>query len=180
MIKEQKSSVWIVAQASVIFLAVFVAVASGYKFVAPKPYDPLSFPKQSVTDTLNGASSTVHVGSPVHTTATKCSTTKTTVVGTLSWQSVEPPGTIITVSGGAANTYPGPNRIDAHGIMADNHGCLERSFIDIMPDEVQTATRQFYASGLKVVVWVITGSETPNHPHAVTRTWMTNPIYVVP
>lgn len=118
-----------------------------------EPWDPLGeFPVQKV---ITQTAETVTVE------GTKCYDEEVTVVGAISWRSVDPLGTTVETGVGSVHRMP---------------GCITQTFENTIPDAVLAAAER----GVKG--WVINGSETPvddvQGRTGVPRGWTTETFYL--
>lgn len=166
---------WGVAAALVFNLA-FIA----WTVLRPAPWAPL-LPQQPQDVVLpdealagppvTGTSSAAAVGPVLHITsdarwpdvpiaARKCSTETVQVVGSLYWQSVEPPGTSSTPRDGQALRL---------------EGCTDSTYANPVPDEVKDRVRQMATEGRTRTVWKVAGIEVPIRPgeRGVEQPWST-------
>lgn len=144
-------------------------IALGWVTFSPRPFDPLVLPTQVIDSRIEGYTGpTVRVGEDVQVSATKCSTADEPVMvqGSLSWQSIRPPGSVVHVGSGTGERDP---------------GCQTFQFTNPMPAEVADRSRALFAQGYTHAVWKISGVETPiGHAAAVARTWETEAFRVIP
>ncbi len=158
-----------VALALIILAAavVFYAVRSRPEWFAPLgPY-----PVQQVTLPMENGYPTLHLSADpiiVPVAGRKCAEgSDYTVSGTVSWQSMQPPGTIIRTGTGTREGHD---------------GCLEFRYVNIVPRSVETAMRAQLRAGLRRPLWRITGIETPlrRGEEGVPVTWVTDTFAVEP
>jgi hypothetical protein len=129
----------------------------------PDEYNPLGdYPEQSVDPavvSLSAPNPTVVV------TGTKCANEATRTVGQYSFQSVDPPGTIVLAGLG--------------GPTDRAEGCVTQTFRNPLPDlVVQRVMREGAA-----ITWRLVGQETPIAPDGTegqTRYWASEQFKVVP
>lgn len=122
------------------------------------PWDPLGdYPLQRVVD------KTVRLDEPVQTVGTKCADESVTVTGSLRWQSIDPPGTVLFISSGSA---------------VRQEGCHEFRFANPIPAAVLALIEQQGGP----LHWIISGTETPirEGQTGVPRSWQTEPFELIP
>jgi hypothetical protein len=138
----------------VYFLAVAGFVVAAGIFFADEPWSPLGPYETQTIDNVNLERATVTV------TGTKCTSEALTVVGTVSWIAIDPPGAIVTV--GSSST-PRPE------------GCETRTFTNPIPAEVLRLDARSPS------LWQILGAETPlsDDREGATAVWRTEPFLLV-
>jgi len=164
------------AGALVVLLLGITTGAVGFWLLTPEEWSPLGpYPTQDVVsdrtmDVSEGAGTTITV--PVVSSAedvtvegVKCNDEAVTVSGTVSWVSVDPPGTQIRVGEGIRDRAP---------------GCSSFTFHNPIPPEVVERTAELQAAGF-TPVWRVTGTETPQRDNGETGeslSWTTEPFVV--
>ena len=124
-------------------------------------WDPLgSYPEQ-VTDRV-----TYTVGDDIRSTAIKCADVDVTVTGSVVWQSIAPPGIVVTVSSASTALRP--------------KGCTQYSYVNPTPTAVADAVDR-----LGPLRFILTGVETPYDETdptrlGVQRPWRTNVFTLLP
>ncbi len=90
-----------------------------------------------------------------------------TIAGTVSWQSMRPPGTIIRTGTGTREGH---------------HGCVDFDYVNVVPRAVENAMRAQLRAGLRRPLWRITGIETPirRGEEGVPLTWESDTFAVEP
>jgi hypothetical protein len=156
-------SVWALGCATVALLSL-AAVVMWAELRVPDRWDPLGdYPVQVVTD----GDHSIRVDGLVEVEAVKCAREQVQVRGVLSWQAMDPPGSVIEVGSGTS-------------VRED--GCETFRFANPIPTEVRDVIRQQHAAGIAAPVWRITGTETPfgDTREGVPRTWVTENFEVTP
>jgi hypothetical protein len=150
--------------------------ALGFWLVTPEPWSPLGpYPQQAVVsdrsiDVDEGAGTTITVPlvrstGDVTVQGVKCNDEAVTVAGTVSWVSVDPPGTQVVVGSGVRTRSP---------------GCSSFTFHNPIPQEIIDRTAALEDLGF-TPVWRITGTETPQRENGETGeslSWTTEPFVV--
>lgn len=151
---------WALVPAAMVAGLTFALVVTLLK---PKPFDPLTFPLQTVETRVPGIKGpAVLVGKPIRVTGQKCSGAASTisVAGEFQWQSFKPAGTIVPAG---------------HGVGKREPGCTGFDFSNPMPGAVSAAARRLGHRS----VWIITGDEKPTQAHGVRQVWRTQPFTIV-
>jgi hypothetical protein len=99
--------------------------------------------------------------------AVKCAREQVQVRGVLSWQAMDPPGSVIDVGSGVAER---------------TEGCETFTFENPIPVEVREAIEAQHSAGIVAPVWRMTGIEVPfdGDREGVPRTWVTENFTVTP
>ena len=136
-----------------------ILFAAAFMLTRPKAFDPLAFPRQTVTSKTHGHAGAV-LGSTVNVTGVTCVSGSKSVrlSGELVWTSVRPPGALVA---------------GFKGISVQKPGCTKTAFENPIPPKVDALTRQL-AGSRGYVVWIIGGRVTPEGGYGVTRLWATN------
>lgn len=144
---------------------VFYAISNRHEVFAPLgPY-----PEQSVLLPVERGHPTLHLDNDplaVPVTGRKCVTgSGYTISGVQSWQSVDPPGTIIRTGTGVREAVD---------------GCTTIEFVNLVPRSVESAMRSQLRAGLHRPLWRIVGLETPERDgvEGTSVTWATEPFAV--
>lgn len=146
-------------------VAAAVAASTVTWWLMSQSFDPLGdYPPQDVIADERHGVPTVTAADDVHVVGIKCneSDAPVQVAGHAAWQSVDPPGTVITVGEGTAIREP---------------GCERFEFVNPVPPDVLARTRELGGR----VLWRITGTETPirgDGIRGVPRTWTTETLAV--
>ena len=164
-----------VVMLAVLLLGITAGVVGSVLF-ASDPWAPLGpYPEQDIisdrtVEVSEGAGTTtvvplVRSDEDVTVEGVKCNDEPVTVSGTVSWVSVDPPGTQIRVG---------------EGIRDRTAGCHAFTFHNPVPPSVVARTRTLTDQGYQPV-WRITGTETPQRPDGTTGealSWTTEPFVV--
>jgi hypothetical protein len=147
-------------------VALFVVAASIVfaELRTPDVWDPLGdYPVQTVADSDHS----LRVDGLITVDAVKCADEQVHVRGVLSWQAMDPPGSVIETGSGTS-------------VRAE--GCETFTFQNPIPREVRDVIEAQHANGIAAPVWRITGTETPFDADrtGVARTWVTENFVVVP
>ena len=124
-------------------------------------WDPLgSYPQQTTER------DTYTVGDDIRSMAIKCADVDVTVTGSVVWQSIAPPGIVVTVS--------------SAGVAQRPKGCTQYSYVNPTPPAVADAVDR-----LGPLRFIITGVETPYDETdptrlGVQRPWRTNVFTLLP
>lgn len=142
-----------------------------YALQDPAVFAPLGpYPEQSVLLPVERGNPTLHLDNDplaVPVTGRKCVTgSGYTISGVQSWQSVDPPGTIIRTGTGARDAVD---------------GCTTVEFVNLVPRSVESAMRTQLRAGLHRPLWRLVGIETPERDgvEGTSVTWATEPFAVV-
>lgn len=103
----------------------------------------------------------------VRVTGTKCYQERVQVQGAVSWSSVEPPGLNLNVG-------EGTNEFEK--------GCVETSYVNLIPPTVKTWANQRFAEGAEFVLIRISGRQTAfdDQRESVPLTWRTETFAILP
>ena len=150
-------------------------VAAAVLFAELRPHSvwaPLDdYPVQQVLSRVEGVDGpAVRIGELVTVDAVKCNATDedVEVVGTVSWQAMDPPGAVITTGSGTGTRPP---------------GCHEQSFANPIPAGVESVISAQHAAGINAPEWRIQGDETPVRDGGADgqpARWVTESFAVVP
>lgn len=93
----------------------------------------------------------VQIGSVVRISGVKCndSVSDVRVEGSITWQAIDPPGSVVESGFGYSTRIP---------------GCQTLRYANVMPEEVIDAVSQQYEQGIENPVWRISGIEFPIDP----------------
>lgn len=162
----------------IVALAVTILAVVIYTGRVGPPYDPFGqFPVQDVTltdrviEVERASGSLQSLTLPVLVVegerwpdvpveGTKCYDEPVTVAGSVRWQLVIPPGSIVDLGDGSATRVA---------------GCSSFQFLNPVPEDVRIRVRDLAEDGVSISVWQINGAETPlgHDGDVVTQGWET-------
>lgn len=148
MAPRHESRVRVAMTAIVVTVGILLGGVVG-RALQPEPWSPLGdYPTQSIEVRQSpGEIPRFELGedATIPVKGTKCNDTNTpvTVVGTLSWVSIDPRGSVFLIAEGTGERLP---------------GCTTTRFENQIPPEVIARQREL---GLAEMVWAIQGTETP-------------------
>lgn len=150
-------------------LVLMAAAAVLPKQLRTPGFDPLRFPKQLVSNRIDGVDGpAMHLGEELQVVAEKCNTSgkEIGVSGRSRWVSVDPGGSIIDGTAGSGLRPAAPR-------------CPKFHYSNKLPDGVVARTQELFDEGRQFVTWSYTGTEVPLGQSGVERAWGTELFRIV-